>query len=71
MFLTPFNTRTGEFEFYVNKKCKNVVLNKFYTKGKVMKDGNKAFELLMTTNEQPYKFPLAPMGVLAPGFAHA
>jgi hypothetical protein len=57
-FLTPFNTRSGEFEFYVNKKDKNVVLHKFYAKGKVMKDGNKALELLMTTNEQPYKFEL-------------
>merc|ERR1712106_876421 len=45
-FLTPFNTRTGEFEFYVNKKDKNVVLNKFSAHGKVMKDGKKALELL-------------------------
>ena len=37
-----------EFEFYINKK----------DKGKVMKGGNKALELLMTTNEQPYKFEL-------------
>merc|ERR1711892_212555 len=57
-FLTPFNTRAGEFEFYVSKKDKNVVLNKFHAKGKVMKDGNKALELLMTTDEQPYKFEL-------------
>jgi len=34
------------------------LLNKFYVKGKVMKDGQKALELLMTTNEQPYKFEL-------------
>merc|ERR1719379_1060443 len=57
-FLTPFNTRSGEFEFYINKKAKNVVLNKFYAKGKVTKDGNKAMELLLTTNEKPYKFEL-------------
>merc|ERR1711892_767596 len=57
-FLTPFTTRTGEFEIYVNKIDKNVVLNKFHAKGKVMKDGNKALELLMTTDEQPYKFEL-------------
>merc|ERR1711892_856197 len=57
-FLTPFNTRAGEFEFFVNKKDKNVVLNKFHAKGKVMKDGHKALELLMTTDEQPYKFEL-------------
>merc|ERR1712123_494371 len=57
-FLTPFNTRIGEFEFFVNKKDKNVVQNKFHAKGKVMKDGHKALELLMTTDEQPYKFEL-------------
>merc|ERR1712198_592657 len=57
-FLTPFNTRSGEFEFYINKKAKNVVLNKFYAKGKVTKDGKKAMELLLTTNEKPYKFEL-------------
>merc|ERR1712054_451343 len=45
-FLTPFKTRSGEFEFYINKKAKNVVLNKFYAKGKVTKDGKKAMELL-------------------------
>merc|ERR1712036_59682 len=27
--LTPFNKRTGEFEIYVNKQAKNVLLNKF------------------------------------------
>merc|ERR1712106_788140 len=57
-FLTPFNTRAGEFEFFVNKKDKNVLLNKLHAKGKVMKDGHKALELLMTTDEQPYKFEL-------------
>merc|ERR1711892_1322297 len=57
-FLTPFNTRTGKFEFFVNKKDKNVALNKFHAKGMVMKDGHKALELLMTTDEQPYKFEL-------------
>merc|ERR1711942_242218 len=41
--LTPFNSRVGEFEIYVNKKDKNLVLNKFYAKGNVMKDGNKRF----------------------------
>ena len=73
-FLTPFNTRAGEFEFYVNKVDKNVVLNKFYAKGKVMKDGNKALELLMTTNEQPYKFELfapALLGNIKPGMTEA
>merc|ERR1719369_2259258 len=40
--LTPFKTRSGEFEFYINKKAKNVVLNKFHAKGKVTKDGKKS-----------------------------
>merc|ERR1712128_133950 len=57
-FLTPFNKRTGEFEFYVNKKDKNLLFRKFSAHGKVMKDGNKALELLITTNEKPYKFEL-------------
>merc|ERR1712001_659943 len=57
-FLTPFNGRTGELEFYINKQERNVLLRKFYLKGKVMKDGAKAAELLLTTNEKPYKFEL-------------
>jgi len=54
--LTPFTSRVGEFEIYVNKKDKNLMFNKFYVKGNVMKDGNKALDVLMTTNETPYKF---------------
>merc|ERR1712212_543155 len=72
--LTPFNSRTGEFEFYVNKKDKNVVLNKFYAKGKVMKDGKKALELLAPTNEKPYGFELfapALLGKVKPGMTEA
>merc|ERR1712088_1162952 len=68
--LTPFNSRIGEFEIYVNKKDKNLVLNKFYAKGNVMKDGNKRFDFLLSTNEKPYKFELfAPslLGKLKPG----
>merc|ERR1712001_35332 len=57
-FLTPFNGRTGELEFYINKQERNVLLRKFYLKGKVMKDGAKAAEVLLTTNEKPYKFEL-------------
>merc|ERR1719430_1580246 len=57
-FLTPFTSRTGEFEFYINKQEKNVLLRKFYLKGNVMKDGAKAAEVLLTTNEKPYKFDL-------------
>merc|ERR1711862_93395 len=72
--LTPFNSRVGEFEIYVNKKDKNLVLNKFYAKGNVMKDGNKRFNFLLTTNEKPYKFELfAPsmLGKLKPGMTEA
>merc|ERR1719228_3228960 len=57
-FLTPFTSRTGELEFYINKQERNVLLRKFYLKGKVMKDGAKAAEVLLTTNEKPYKFEL-------------
>merc|ERR1712098_368845 len=53
--LTPFNSRTGEFEFYVNKKDKNVLLNKFYAKGKVMKDGLPPdYQLAMDLTMMPY-----------------
>merc|ERR1719489_464318 len=72
--LTPFNKRVGEFEIYVNKKAKNLVLNKFYAKGNVMKDGNKRFDFLLSTNEKPYKFELfAPslLGKLKPGMTEA
>jgi len=72
--LTPFTSRTGEFEIYVNKKGKNLVLNKFYAKGKVMKDGAKSLDLLLTTNEKPYKFELfapALLGKLKPGMTEA
>merc|ERR1712002_1388316 len=72
--LTPFTSRTGEFEIYVNKKGKNLLLNKFYAKGKVMKDGNKALDLLLTTNEKPYKFELfapALLDKIKPGMTEA
>merc|ERR1712019_68987 len=57
-FLTPFNKRTGEYELFVNKKEKNVLLNKFYVKGQVMKDGQKVMNMLVTTNEKPYRVKL-------------
>merc|ERR1712121_397547 len=72
--LTPFNSRTGEFEFYVNKNDKNALLNKFYAKGKVMKDGNKRLQFKVTTNETPHKLELfAPslLGKLKPGMTEA
>merc|ERR1739844_410340 len=56
--LTPFNKRTGEFEIYVNKQSKNVLLNKFYVKGEVKKDTQTVMKALLTTNEKPYKMSL-------------
>merc|ERR1712243_505671 len=72
--LTPFTSRTGEFEIYLNKKDKNLVFNKFYVKGNVMKDGNKALDVLMTTNETPYKFEFfapALLDKIMPGMTEA
>merc|ERR1719452_8931 len=34
------------------------LLNKFYIKGEVVKDGATAMKMLLTTNEKPYKFNL-------------
>merc|ERR1712149_162400 len=56
--LTPFNKRTGEFEFFVNKNEKNVLLNKFYVKGEVKKDDETVMKALLTTNDKPYKMSL-------------
>merc|ERR1712048_164928 len=36
----------------------NVLLNKFYVKGQVMKDGQKVMNMLVTTNEKPYRVEL-------------
>jgi len=56
--LQPFKSRTGEFEFYVDKKERNGLLNKFYAKGRVMKDEEKVFGLLVKAIESPYIFEL-------------
>merc|ERR1739844_690707 len=56
--LTPFNKRTGEFEIFVNKQAKNILLNKFYVKGEVKKDDQTVMKALLTTNEKPYKMSL-------------
>lgn len=56
--LTPFNKRTGEFEIFVNKQAKNVLLNKFSVKGEVKKDEQTVMKALLTTNEKPYKMSL-------------
>merc|ERR1712013_276099 len=72
--LTPFTSRVGEFEIDVNKKDKNLVFNKFYVKGNVMKDKNKALDVLMTTNETPYKFEFfapALLDKIMPGMTEA
>jgi len=57
-FLTAFNKRVGEYELFVNKKEKNVLASKFYVKGNVVKDGQKVMNLLVTTNEKPYRAEL-------------
>merc|ERR1712223_243786 len=57
-FLTQFQKRTGEYEFFVNKKERNVLLHKFHVKGEVKKDGQTAMKLLLSTDEKPYKFEL-------------
>merc|ERR1719382_867996 len=56
--LTPFNKRTGEFEFFVNKQAKNILFNKFYVKGEVKKDDQTVMKALLTTNEAPFKMSL-------------
>ena len=56
--LTPFTKRTGEFEIYVNKKEKNVLLPKFSIKGEVKKDSETVMKALLTTNEKPYRMSL-------------
>merc|ERR1711953_666050 len=56
--LTPFNKRTGEFEIFLNKNEKSILLNKFYVKGEVKKDEQTVMKALMTTNEKPYKMSL-------------
>merc|ERR1711910_261514 len=50
--LTPFNKRTGEFEFFVSKQAKNVLLNKFYVKGEVKKDD----QYVMTVDHNPGQY---------------
>merc|ERR1712037_342491 len=43
--LTPFARRHSELEFFWDKKNKNVVMNKFYAKAKVDKDGSKVVDV--------------------------
>ena len=57
-FLTPFNKRTGDYEIFVNKKERNVLLPKFHVRGKVVKDGERVMQLNIATDESPYKAEL-------------
>merc|ERR1712158_229942 len=54
--LTPFAKRHSDLEFFWDKKNKNVVMNKWYAKAQVTKDGAKVVDVLISTNQQPYKF---------------
>ena len=60
----------SDFEVFVDKKNKNALMNKFYVKGVVSKAGTKVFDMLLSTNEAPYKvhlfFPAA-LDILRPG----
>ena len=53
--LTPFNNRKSDFEFFWDKKSKNFLINKFFVRGNVIKDGESVFDLLVSTNQKPYK----------------
>merc|ERR1719328_597396 len=68
--LTPFSKRHSDLEFFWDKKNKNVVMNKFYAKAKIDKDGSNVANVLISTNQKPYKFhvflPALP-GKLRPG----
>merc|ERR1711953_1271873 len=68
--LTPFSKRHSELEFFWDKKNKNVVMNKFYAKAKIDKDGSNVANVLISTNQKPYKFHVflpALLGKLRPG----
>merc|ERR1711973_194918 len=68
--LTPFSKRHSDLEFFWDKKNKNVVINKFYAKAKIDKDGSNVANVLISTNQKPYKFHVflpALLGKLRPG----
>merc|ERR1712088_1013638 len=68
--LTPFAKRHSDLEFFWDKQNKNVVMNKFYAKAKIDKDGTKVADVLISTNQKPYKFYVflpAVLGKLRPG----
>merc|ERR1712141_205717 len=68
--LTPFSKRHSDLEFFWDKKNKNVVMNKFYAKAKIDKDGSNVANVLISANQKPYKFHVflpALLGKLRPG----
>jgi len=68
--LTPFSSRKSDLEFFWDKVNKNVVMNKFYAKAKIDKDGTEVANILISTNQKPYKlhvFLPAVLGKLRPG----
>merc|ERR1712047_107215 len=68
--LTSFSKRHSDLEFFWDKKNKNVVMNKFYAKAKIDKDGSNVANVLISTNQKPYKFHVflpALLGKLRPG----
>ena len=71
--LTPFAKRTSELEFFWDKQNKNVLVNKFYAKVKIDKDGTNVANLDISNNEKPYQlkalkaFLPAVFGRLRPG----
>jgi len=54
--LTPFARRQSDLEFFWDKRNKNVVMNKWYAKAKVDKDGTTVFNADISTAQKPYKF---------------
>merc|ERR1711872_651920 len=51
--LTPFSKRHSDLEFFWDKKNKNVVMNKFYAKAKIDKDGSNVANVLISTDQNP------------------
>jgi len=50
--------RVGAYEIFISKKNRNFLLTKFYVKGNVELNGEKVMNMLVTTNEKPYKVEL-------------
>jgi hypothetical protein len=68
--LTPFAVRKSDLEFFWDKQSKNALMNKFYGKVKIDKDGTNVMNLEINTNKTPYKLHLfmpALLGKLRPG----